>query len=108
VRCALPVTKTWLRQLTPGLSLICHWYRGVVEVMRHLLGVRISEGTVHNVHQAAARQAGAINRGIDLPPMRVGLHGDILQGSRHVLAGGHSRSTYGDLLAAAEHRDAGT
>ena len=54
----LPVTKTWLRQLTLGLSLICHSsYRGVVELMRDLLGVRISEGTIHNVHQAAARQA---------------------------------------------------
>ena len=55
---ALPVTKTWLRQLT----LICHSsYRGVVELMRDLLGVSISEATVHNVHQAAARQAGEIN-----------------------------------------------
>lgn len=59
---ALPVTKTWLRQLTLGLTLICHSsYRGVVELMRDLLGVSISEGTVHNVHQAAARQAGEIN-----------------------------------------------
>src|SRR5471030_2939647 len=54
---ALPVTKTWLRQLTLGLTLICHSsYRGVVELMRDLLGVSISEGTVHNVHQAAARR----------------------------------------------------
>jgi transposase-like protein len=83
----LPVTKTWLRQLTLGLSLICHSsYRGVVELMRDLLGVRISEGTVHNIHQAATRQAGAINRGIDLSPIRVGLHDEIFQGSQPVLA----------------------
>ena len=51
----LLVTKTWLRQLTLGLSLICHSsYRGVVELMRDLLGVGISEGTVHNIHLAAA------------------------------------------------------
>jgi len=105
----LPVTKTWLRQLTLGLSLICHSsYRGVVELMRDLLGVRISEGTVHNVHQAAARQAGAINRGIDLSPIRVGLHDEIFQGSQPVLAGVDARSTYCYLLAAAEHRDADT
>ena len=31
----LPVTKMWLRQLTLGLTLICHSsYRGVVELMR--------------------------------------------------------------------------
>jgi hypothetical protein len=35
----LPVTKTWLRQLTLGLTLICHSsYRGVVELLRDLLG----------------------------------------------------------------------
>ena len=74
----LPVTKIWLRQLTLGLSLICRSsYRGVVELMRDLLGVSISEGTVHNVHQAAARQAGSINRGMDLSPIRVGLHDEI-------------------------------
>ena len=106
---ALPVTKTWLRQLTLGLSLICHSsYRGVVELMRDVLSVRISEGTVHNVHQAAARQAGVINRGIDLSPIRVGLHDEIFQGSQPVLAGVDARSTYCYLLAAAEHRDADT
>lgn len=105
----LPVTKTWLRQLTLGVTLIGHGsYRGVVELMRDLLGVRISEGTVHNVHQAAARQAGAINRGIDLSPIRVGLHDEIFQGLQPVLAGVDARSTYCYLLAAAEHRDADT
>ena len=105
----LPVTKMWLRQLTLGLTLICHSsYRGVVELMRDLLGVRISEGTIHNVQQAAARQAGAINRGIDLSPIRVGLHDEIFQRSQPVLAGVDARSTYCYLLAAAEHRDADT
>jgi len=38
----LAVTKTWLRQLTLSLTLICHSsYRGVVEWMRDLLGVSI-------------------------------------------------------------------
>ena len=105
----LPVTKTWLRQLTLGLSLICHSSsRGVVELMRDLLGVRISEATIHNVHQTAARQAGAINCGIDLSPISVGLHDEIFQGFQPVLAGVDARSTYCYLLAAAEHRDADT
>ena len=105
----LPVAKTWLRQLTLGFTLIGHGsYRGVVELMRDLLGVRISEGTVHNVRQAAARQAGAINRSVDLSPIRVGLHDEIFQGSQPVLAGVDAKSTYCYLLAAAEHRDADT
>jgi hypothetical protein len=109
VKFELPVTKTWLRQLTLGLTLVCHSsYRGVVELMRDLLGVRISEGTIHNVHQVAARQAGSINRSVDLSPIRVGLHDEIFQGSQPVLAGVDARSTYCYLLAAAEHRDADT
>ena len=105
----LPVTKTWLRQLTLGLSLICHSsYRGVVELMRDLLGVRISEATIHNVHQTAARQAGVINRGIDLAPILVGLHDEIFQGAQPVLTGVDARSNYCYLLAAAKHRDGDT
>ncbi len=74
----MTVTKTWLRQLTLSLTLICHSsYRGVVELMHDLLGVPISEGTVHNVHPRAAQQAGAINRGQDLPGIRVGLPDEI-------------------------------
>jgi hypothetical protein len=105
----LPVTRTWLRQLTLGLTMICHnSYRGVVELKRDLLGVSISEGTVHNVHQAAAQQAGTINRSQDLSQIRVGLHDEIFEGSQPVLAGVDARSTYCYLLAAAKHRDADT
>src|SRR5476649_1603239 len=97
------------RRVVVAVLLICHSsYRGVVELMRDLLGVSISEGTVHNVHQAAARQAGEINRGQDLSAIRVGLHDEIIQGSQPVLAGVDARSTYCYLLAAAEHRDADT
>lgn len=47
-----PVTKTWLNQITLCLTLVCHSsYRGVVEFMRDMLGVSISEGSVHNLHQ---------------------------------------------------------
>jgi len=105
----LAVTKTWLRQLMLSLTLICHSsYRGVVEWMRDLLGVTVSEGTVHNVHQGAARQAGAINHEQDLSDIRVGLHDEIFQGSQPVLAGVDAKSTYCYLLAAVEHRDADT
>ena len=55
----LPVTNTWLRQLTLGVTLIGHGsYRGGVELMRDLLGVRISEGTIHNVHPSIKRRRG--------------------------------------------------
>ena len=58
----LPVTKRWLRQAMLGLTLICRSsYRGVTEFTRDLLGVSVSVGSVHNLQQWAAQQAGAIN-----------------------------------------------
>jgi len=66
--------------------------------MRDLLGVRISEGTVLNIRQPAARQVGAISRGLDLLPVRVGLHDEIFQASQPVLAGVDASSTCCYLL----------
>lgn len=59
----LPVTKTWLKQLSLSFTLVCHSsYRGVVKLVRGVLGVPISEGGVHNLHHVAIERAGAINR----------------------------------------------
>jgi hypothetical protein len=105
----LTFTKARLRQVIVALPLICHSsYRGVIEFVRDLLGVSISVGTVHNLLQSAARQAGVINENQDLSGIRVGLHDEIFQGPMPVLAGVDAASTYCYLLAAAEHRDADT
>src|SRR3954454_7625644 len=105
----LAVTKTWLRQVIVGLALICRGsYRGVVEFLRDLLGVSVSLGCVHDLLQAAARQASAVNGEQDLSGIRVGLHDEIFQGATPVLAGVDARSTYCYLLAAERHRDADT
>jgi len=103
------VTKAWLRQVIVALPLMCHSsYRGVIEFLRDLLGIPVSLGTVHDVLQSAARQAGLINAGKDLSGVRVGLHDEIFQGGTPVLAGVDAGSTYCYLLVAAEHRDADT
>ncbi|MEJ7715962.1 MAG: hypothetical protein WKF40_09810 [Thermoleophilaceae bacterium] len=105
----LAVTKAWLRQVIVGLTLICRSsYRGVVEFLRDLLGVPVSVGCVHDVLQAATRQASAINHDQDLSGIRVGLHDEIFQGATPVLAGVDAASTYCYLLAAEQHRDADT
>jgi hypothetical protein len=105
----LPLTRSWLRQVMLGLTLIRRSsYRGVMEFMRDLLGVSVSVGSVHDVLQWAARQAGAINREQDLSGIRVGLHDEIFQGARPVLAGVDAQSTYCYLLAAEKHRDGDT
>jgi hypothetical protein len=106
---ALPVTKAWLRQMIAGLTLICRSsYRGVVEFLRDLLGLPVSVGCVHDVLQAATRQASTINQGQDLSGIRVGLHDEIFQGATPVLAGVDAASTYCYLLAAEQRRNAGT
>ena len=105
----LTITKAWLRQVIVALPLICHAsYRGVIEFARDLLGVSISVGTINNLLQSVARQAGVINQNQDLSGIRVGLHDEIFQGSTPVLAGVDAASTYCYLLVAAEHRDADT
>src|SRR3954465_15962163 len=105
----LAVTKTWLRQVIVALTLICRSsYRGVIEFLRDLLGLPVSVGYVHDVLQAATRQASAVNAKQDLSGIRVGLHDEIFQGATPVLAGVDARSTYCYLLAAERHRDADT
>jgi hypothetical protein len=106
---SLPVTKRWLEQATLGLTMIAHAsMRGVVEFMRDVLGVSISLGTVHNIHQRAAQRAIAVNDSVELSEIRVGLHDELFQGSQPVLAGIDAASTYCYLLAAVDHRDADT
>src|SRR6202162_1433931 len=106
----LTVTKTWLRQVIVGRTLICRSsYRGVLEFVRDLLGVPISIGTVHHVLQLATRQAGVVNHDQDLSGIRVGLHDEIFQGAMPVLAGVDATSTYCCyLLSLVERRDANT
>jgi hypothetical protein len=105
----LAVSKAWLRQVIVGLVLICRSsYRGVVEFLRDLLGVPVSVGCVHDVLQAATRQAEIINRQQDLSGIRVGLHDEIFQGATPVLAGVDAASTYCYLMAAEERRHADT
>src|SRR5215213_7473033 len=105
----LAVTKTWLRQVIVALPLICRSsYRGVVEFLRDLLGLPVSLGHVHDVLQAATRQASMVNDEPDLSGIRVGLHDEIFQGATPVLAGVDARSTYCYLLVAEQHRDADT
>src|SRR3954462_2223772 len=91
----LAVTKTWLRQVIVGLTLICRSsYRGVIEFLRDLLGLSVSLGCIHDVLQAATRQASVINRDQNLSGIRVGLHDEIFQGATPVLAGVDAQSTY--------------
>jgi hypothetical protein len=105
----LPVTRRWLRQLIVALTLICRGsFRGVLELIDDLLGVKLSLGHVHNVLAVAGVSADAINRAQDLSPIAVGLHDEMFHDTTPILAGVDAASTYTYLLAAAEHRDGDT
>ncbi len=72
----LPVTRTWLRQLTLGLVLICHSScRGVIELLRDLFDYDLSLGTVHNIVHSAIPRARARNDSQDLSRVRIGAAG---------------------------------
>ncbi|WP_208461056.1 hypothetical protein, partial [Paraburkholderia mimosarum] len=98
-----------LDQVIVALTMVGHVsFRSTLELMHDLLGVSTSLGTIHTVLQRAAKQAIAINAGIDLSPIRVGLHDELFQGSQPVLAGIDVASTYCYLLAPEAHRDGDT
>ncbi|MBN3829909.1 hypothetical protein G3O00_41040 [Burkholderia sp. Ac-20384] len=109
VLCTLSVTPRWLRRAILALTLVCRSsYRGVVQFVRDLQGLSISEGHMHDVLQWVAQQAGEIKRQQDLSGVRVGLHDEIFHGGRSVRAGVDAESTYCYLLAAEDHRDGDT
>jgi hypothetical protein len=102
----LAVSKTWLRQqVTVALPLMCRSsYRGVIEFMRDLLGIRISLGTVHHALRSATQQADIINHEQDLSAIRVGLHDEIFQATTPVLAGVCAASAYTNRPRGRPHR----
>ena len=105
----LPVTEAWISQLVLGLVLICHSsYRGAMELLRDLFDWPIALGTIHHRLAAAAEKVSVINAAPDLSSIRMGLHDEIFQGNRPVLAGVDAASTYCYLLVEAEHRDEAT
>ena len=105
----LPVTKTWLRQMVLGLTLICHSsIRGVGELFRDVFDYPISVGTVHAILVDAVEQARSYNRQQDLSGVRIGAHDEIFQSGRPVLVGADVDSTYCYLLSLEEQRDGDT
>jgi hypothetical protein len=105
----LPVTKSWLRQVTLGLTMICHSsYRGVHEFCRDLLSVNVSVGTVHNILRDAVDKARPYNLGQNLGNVAIAGLDEIFQNRQPVLVGADIASTYCFLLSREDHRDADT
>ena len=103
------VTPRRLEQMILALVLVGRAsQRGVMEFLRDVMGWSISIGGVHDLLKAAAVRARVINESVDLSGVRVGLHDEIFQGNRPVLAGVDAASTYCYLLAEEAHRDGDT
>jgi hypothetical protein len=102
----LPVTKSWIQQFVLGLALEGRAsFRGIGQLGRDLLDYDLSLGTIYNILEAAAQQAGAIHQAQDLRGIRVGAHDEIYQANRPVLVGVDVKSTYCYLLSEAERCD---
>ncbi len=105
----LPVTKAWIRMCVVALVLVCRSsYRGVLEFLREILDVKMSIGTVHNIIKDVVPRAQHINQSQDLSTVRVGVHDELFQGAKPVLAGTDHDSGYCYLLSREAHRDADT
>lgn len=105
----LPVTKAWLRQVTLGLTLICHSsYRGVSEFCRDLLAVNLSVGTVPNILRDAIDQARPQNLGQSLANVAIAALDEIFQNGQPVTVVADVASTYCCSLHLEERRDADT
>ena len=105
----LPVTKQWLKQVTLGLTLICHSsYRGVHEFCRDLLDVNMSVGHVHNIVHEAIDKARTHNCSQNLAHVDIAGLDELFQNRQPVLVGADVRSTYCFLLSAEDQRDGDT
>lgn len=105
----LPVTKGWLRQFIVALTLLCHASsRGIIELLRDLLNLDISQGTIHNILQAVATKARGYNDQQDLSQVRIGAHDEIFQSRQPVLVGADVDSSYCYLLSHETHCDGET
>ena len=95
----LPVTKEWLRTFVLEQTLNGHSSeRGIAQIIEDLFPVTLSEGTIHNIVQAAASQARAVNATEDLRAITVAALDEIFQVGAAVLVGADVRSTYCFLL----------
>ena len=105
----IPVTGRFIHKPVLALIFYCHSsYRGVLELLRDVFGITISQGNIHNIAQEAAKTAQPINKQVDLSGVRIGAHDEIFQNGKPVLVGCDVKSTYCYLLSLEEHRDAVT
>lgn len=105
----LPVTKSWIKQVTLGLALTCHSsQRGIVGFFRDHCDYPISLGSVHNILASAVAPARAHNAAVELSQVEVAALDELFQARRPVLVGADAISTYCFLLRLEEHRDADT
>src|SRR5215207_4315120 len=96
---SIPVTKKWLSQVVLALLFICRGsYQSIVEFFRDIFDHQISKGTVHNIAYEHLQKAKEINNLQDLSKIDVGLHDEIYQAGKPVLAGCCHRSTFCYLL----------
>ena len=95
----LPVTKAWLCKLVLEQTLNGHSSeRGIAQIIEDLFPVALSEGTIHNIVQAAAQRARVVNATENLSAILIAALDEIFQVGEAVLVGADVRSTYCFLL----------
>lgn len=102
----LPVTTSWLRQLTISLSLDCKSsYRGIQSVLENCFDQTLSLGSVHNIIEDAKDKAKTINHSEDLSQIKLGAQDEMFHHNKPMLTGIDIPSLYCYLLVDEEQRD---
>ena len=103
----LPVTKSWIRQATLGLTLTCRGSeRGVAQFFSDHLDYRIATGVINNTLSDAVSKARAQNAAVELHNVRDVALDEIFQAGKPVLVTVDAQSTFCCLLSLEEHRAA--
>ena len=102
----LPVTSSWLSQLTLSLALNCKAsHRNIQKTFSDVLDYPISLGSIHNTIEAAKSKAAIINAKQDLSSIKLAAQDEMFHYNKPVLTGIDIPSLYCYLLTAESDRE---
>jgi len=105
----IPVTKSWIRQLTLSLALDCGAsFRGIIKLCINMLQYNISIGTIHNILQDSVKSARVINNTKDISNIKASANDETFHLNKPILTGVDLDSLYCYLLSDEDTRDGET
>ena len=102
----VPVTKAFIHQMVVALFLICKSsYRDIIFFLQTIFNYSLSLGSIFNIIDEAADQAGLLNHSYDLSNITVSAADELFHWNKPILAAVDINSRFCALLAKADQRD---